>query len=217
MAKLSDLGYAKGVIVETIVSTCNKDGRPNAAPMGATLENDGQIILRLYNTSLTLKNLKSNKCASLNVTSNIDMFYKTAFKEVNPHGALPKEWFEKAETVNAPKLKLADATIEVTVAALTPLDSERTQALCDVKLVKATKTLPQAYCRAFGATLEAIVHATRVKVFLTLGEKRQSQVQELLRNVQVCNDVVHRVAPNSRYAAIMAELAELIESWRSTP
>ena len=34
MAKLTDLGFSKGIIFETIVSTYNLDGSPNAAPMG---------------------------------------------------------------------------------------------------------------------------------------------------------------------------------------
>ena len=34
MAKLTDLGFSKGMIFETIVSTYNPDGTPNAAPMG---------------------------------------------------------------------------------------------------------------------------------------------------------------------------------------
>src|SRR3990170_5641563 len=105
MAKLTDLGFSKGAIMETILSTYNEDGEPNAAPMGTIMQNDQTVLIRLYTASLTYKNLQSNRCAVINVTSDIDLFYRTTFKEANHEGKIPKEWFEKAETVNAPKLR----------------------------------------------------------------------------------------------------------------
>jgi hypothetical protein len=217
MAKLSDLGFSKGLIVETIVSTYNMDGQPNAAPMGAIMENDQCILIRLYNSSSTYKNLQSNKNAVVNVTSDIEVFYRTAFKEANPESVLPQEWFKKAATVNAPKLTMADATIETTVSAMVPIDAEKTEAICNVKLVKATKTLPKAYCRALYATIEAIIHATRVKVFLNGDEKQKAQALKLLETIEIYRDVVHRAAPNSRYAETMADLTRMIDSWRNKP
>jgi hypothetical protein len=217
MANLTDLGFSKGVIVETIISTYNAKGQPNAAPMGTTMETEHRTTIKLYNSSSTLKNLKTNPHAVVNVTSNIDLFYKTAFKEANPQGTLPAEWFEKAETVNAPKLSTADATIEVSVADMKAIDAERTEATCDVKLIKATKTLPQAYCRAQFATIEAIIHATRVKVFLAGNEKQKAQAKKLLGAIETCRQVVHRVAPKSRYAEVMAEIASMADSWRNAP
>ncbi len=214
MAKLTDLGFSKDVIVETILSTYNSDGQPTAAPMGTTMENEQRIAIKLYNSSLTQKNLQLNRCAAINVTSNIDMFYRTAFKEANPQSTLPTEWFEKAETVNAPKLRNADAVIEISVAKMTPIDEERTEAICNVQLIRAQKTFPQVYCRAFSATLEAIIHATRVKVFLAGNEKQKAQALRLMENIEACSDIVHRVAPKSRYAEIIADIAGMVNSWR---
>jgi hypothetical protein len=214
MAKLTDLGFSKGAIVETILSTYNSDRQPTAAPMGTRMENVQRIAIKLYNSSLTLKNLQLNSCAAINVTSDIDLFYRAAFKEVNPQGTLPEEWFEKAETVNAPKLSNANAVIEVSVAKMTPIDEERTEATCDVKLVRAQKIFPQVYCRAFSATLEAIIHATRVKVFLAGNEKQKAQALKLQENIKACSDIVQRVAPKSRYAEIMADIAGMVNSWR---
>ncbi len=106
MAKLSDLGFQKAAIAETIVSTYNSDGSPNAAPMGATLKNQKQLTIDLFNSSATLANVKSSRCAVINLTDNIEIYYRTAFKEANPDGVLPEEWFTKAQAVNAPKLRL---------------------------------------------------------------------------------------------------------------
>lgn len=214
MTKLADLGFCKGIIFETMVSTYNKNGYPNAAPMGIIMQNEQQLIINLFNSSSTYKNLQANKSAVINLTNNVDVFYRTAFKEANPNDTLPQEWFEKAETVNAPKLQFADATIEVTVNDMTPISNEKTKALCNVKLVKATKNYPQAYCRAMSAALEAIIHATRVKALIN-NEQEQEHVAKLLELIQNCNDVVNRVASNSRYSEIMADLMKRIDSWRA--
>ena len=87
MAKLIDLGFAKGMIAETIVSTYNADGSPNAAPMGATLIDAEHLAFDLFNSSTTLANIKSNRSAVVNLTSNIEVYYRTAFKEANPEAA----------------------------------------------------------------------------------------------------------------------------------
>jgi hypothetical protein len=215
MTTLTDLGFSKGVIVETVVSTYNVDGQPNAAPMGATMESPQRIVLRIYTSSLTYKNLQSKRCAVVNVTSDPEVFYRTAFKEVNPNGRLPQEWFEESEKVDAPRLRAADAHIEVAVADIKPFDAERAEVTCEVKLVQAANVLPKAYCRASFATIEAIVHATRVKAFLTQGDKqKREQALKLLEKIRQCRDVVNRVAPRSRYSEIMADLNKRADSWR---
>ena len=215
MTNLADLGFSKGPITETVVSTYNISGQPNAAPMGVTMENAQRLTLRIYTSSLTYKNLQTKRCAVVNVTSDPELFYRTAFKETNVEGKVPQEWFEKAETVDAPRLRAADAYIEVTVAAIAPFNAERAEVTCKVKLAKASNVLPKVYCRASFATIEAIIHATRVKAFLTHGERqKQEQALKLLETIRECRDVVNRVAPRSRYSEIMADLTHRADSWR---
>jgi hypothetical protein len=216
MTNITDLGFSEGVIVETIVSTYNADGQANAAPMGATMTSPQHIVLRIYTSSLTYKNLQSRKCGVVNVTSDPELFYRTAFKEANPDGVVPQEWFEKAETVDAPKMPAAEAYVEVPVADITSLDAERAEVLCDVKLVQVASVLPKAYCRALYATVEAIVHATRVEAFIAHDDMRKrEQALKLLETIRECRDVVNRVAPNSRYSEIIADLSQRIDSWRA--
>ena len=217
MANITDLGFSEGVIVETIVSTYNADGQANAAPMGATMTSTQHIVLRIYTSSLTYKNLQSKKCGVINITSDPELFYRTAFKEANPNGSVPQNWFEKAKNVDAPKIPAADAYIEVAVARITPFDAERAAVLCDVRLVQATNVLPKAYCRALFATVEAIVHATRVEALITPDDsQKREQALELLETISECHDVVNCVAPNSRYSEIMSDLSQRIDSWRAS-
>lgn len=212
--KLADLGFSKGIITETIVSTDDAEGQSNAAPMGVTIKNAQHIAIRPYTSTLTYKNLQLKRCAVINVTANPELYYRTAFKEANPEGIIPQEWFEKAETVDAPKLRMADAHIEVSVADITAFDAERATVLCQVRQIQAPKALPKVYCRASSAIIEAVIHATRVQVLVN-DRNEQKHVRRLLEMIKNCSDVVNRVAPNSRYSEIMTDLTKRIDLWRA--
>jgi hypothetical protein len=214
VTSLDDLGFLKGTIGETIVSTYDADGQPNAAPMGVVMESNEQVLIRPYISSLTYRNLQTKRCAVVNLTSNPELFYLTAFKEANPDGNQFPELFEKAETVDAPRLRAADATVEVSVAEAGSFSSERAEFLCNVQLVTASKALPTVYCRARFATIEAIIHATRIKPFLRGDKQEQERAFRLMELVEICQDVVNRTAPNSRYSEIMADLTQRIRLWR---
>ena len=215
MAKLTDLGFSKDIVVETILSTYNPDGQPNAAPMGILMKNEQCVKIKLYKSSSTYQNLVSRRCGVINITSDPEVFFLSAFKEANPNAKIPYEWFEKADILDAPKLHSADATVEISIQKLTPINAEKTEAVCDVKLVKATKALPKVYCRALFATIEAIIHATRIKIFLSGDKRQREQTSMLMENIAYCRETVNRVAPNSRYAEIMTELTKMITTWRS--
>ncbi len=213
MTKLAELGFSKGIIFETIVSTYNLDGSPNAAPMGVTMQNQEILAIDIYDSSQTSRNLKTNRSAVINLTIAIELFYKTAFKETNPEGKLPLDLFQRTARVNTPKLLLADATIDVSVVNMDPVGEEKTRFFCKVEGINADVKYPQVYCRAMPATLEAIVHATRLKVYAN-DEKKKEQVYHLLQKINNCSDVVNRTAPNSTYSAVIADLMKRIDSWR---
>jgi hypothetical protein len=215
MTNLDDLRFFKDTIGETIVSTYDVDGQPDAAPMGVVIAGNERLRIRPYLSSLTYKNLQAKKCAVVNVTSNAELFYLTAFKEANPDGKLSPDLFEKAEAVDAPRLREAEAFIEVLVAETGSFGAERAEFLCDVQLVKASRELPKVYCRAQFATIEAIIHATRIKPFLKGNKQEQERAFRLLELIEICQDVVDRTAPNSRYSEIMADLTRRISLWRN--
>ena len=122
---------------------------------------------------------------------------------------------EKAEGVNAPKLRIADATIDVSVADRKPFGADKTKFTFKVEQIKATTMCPQVYCRAKALTLEAIIHATRVKAFVN-NEKQQKNIHKLLATIENSRDIINRVAPNSMYS-VMSDLMKRIDSWRNKP
>lgn len=216
MTKLTDLGFRKGTCCETIVSTYNADGTSNAAPIGLKLLDEQHLSMSIFNTSSTCRNIKEKKCAIVNLTSDIEVFYKSALKEANSGGKVPAEWFVTAKVVEAPKLCSADASVEVSVADMELDGIERTQFLCKVELLTAEEQLPQVYCRAMPLTVEAITHATRVKAFINHPEK-QKEVTKLIETIQNHAYVVERVAPYSQYTRVLDDLLKRINSWRVKP
>ena len=216
MTKITDLGFSNSIIVETVVSTYDREGKANAAPMGIALESPQRLVIRIYTSSLTYKNFQLRKSGVVNLIYDPEVFYRTTFKEANLNGRVPQDWFEKAETVDAPKLWKAEANIEFAVADIRQIDAERAEVLCDVTLVKTAKVLPKAYCRALFATIEAIIHATRVQAFIRHGNSRKrEQALRLLETIREYRDLVNRIAPNSSYSEIMEDLRQRIDSWRS--
>ncbi|MCW4025356.1 MAG: DUF447 family protein [Candidatus Bathyarchaeota archaeon] len=214
--QMEDLGFSKGIIEEVVLSTCSVDGQPNAAPMGVTLQDEQHFSVDLFSPSQTFRNIKTNRYAVINLISNIEAFYRSAFKETNPEGKLPTEWFEKSHCVNAPKLCFADATVEVSVEHMEPNAAEntgKTRVMFKVEFVDAPMKYPQAFNRAMSLTMEAIINATRVKAFLDDPEQ-QYQVAKLLEAINNYRQIVNRVAPNSAYSAVMDDLTSRIDMWK---
>jgi len=208
MVTLVDLGFNKNMIYETIVCTYNQDGTPNAAPMGAVMQSLEQIDLTIYNSASTLKNLQTCKSATLNITDNVDFFFQTALKDT----ALPVDWFEKSYIVNAPQLRLANAIVAIDIQDFTFINNQKTKVTSKVQQVMALKVYPQSYCRAKSAVLEAIIHATRIKV-LSNNKKEQAYMVKLVSLIQNCVEVVNRSAPNSHYTELMSDLQKKIDMW----
>ena len=80
------------MILETIVTTINEDGSPNASPMGPTidvqpgvdLETIDSFELRPFDTSRTFANLKRTKAGVLHITDNSEMFARSAIGSLDP-------------------------------------------------------------------------------------------------------------------------------------
>ncbi|MDR0373463.1 MAG: DUF447 family protein [Nitrososphaerota archaeon] len=216
MVQLSDFGFKKGVIYESIVSTLNPDSTPNAAPMGIKIQDEKHLSLNIFNTSATLLNLKAKKCAVINFTGDIEIFYKSTFKEANPNGKVPAEWFVQADFVEAPKLRFADIIVEASAMDFKQIGSEKTEITCRTEHITSEAKYPQLYSRAVALTIEAIIHGTRVKTCINNPQK-QVDTAKLVEKIRDYADVVERVAPNSIYTTVLNDLQKRIEMWRKKP
>lgn len=210
--ELSELGFVKNSVVETIVSTYDKERNPNAAPMGVYTEDMKNLILNVYKTSQTYENLMRWKSGVVNITSDPNLYYRTTFKDVNPSGKLPEEWFVHASTVDAPNMLNTDACIEFNIINVEESE-EKVKIQCRIEkiLLIERRTLP-AYSRATSAVIESLIHATRIENFLSSGEEKKAK--ERIDLVNHYSEVVNKVAPNSIYSDIIEDIKHRIKKWK---
>jgi hypothetical protein len=200
---LEELGFVKGCICEVIVSTYGSDGRPHAAPMGATTEDGEKLVLRPFTNTQTYRNIFGRRFAVANISSDPFFFYKALFRE-------PLE-FTKAETVDAPVVKGMDGWIELEASGLVEERDGRARIVFNVRKVVACKVLPKAYSRAVHALIESMIHSTRIRVFY--GTERHDEAVRLMEKVKDYRALVNRVAPLSAYHQLMEKIYRDVLGW----
>lgn len=211
---LIKLGFLKNGIVESIVCTFDVNGKPNAAPMGVTTEDMENLILQPYRETLTYRNLLLTGFATINITSDPTVFYQTVFKNVDPRWSPHNHLFTDSRFVNAPRLKNADACLEVAVTEVASKGAHMAKFNCAVmKVFKATGLKPKAYCRAAFALIESIIHATRIQALIPQGDI--DSAENLIKLVHHYADLVKRVAPESIYQQMINDILGRITSWKA--
>ena len=114
MAKLTDLGFSKGIIFETIVSTYNLQWNTQRCTYGrhhGRRTNPQPKHLQFITNQPQPQNKQMRRHQFNN---DIEVFYRSTFKEANPMESCRLNGLKK-QSVNAPKLRWADATIDVSV------------------------------------------------------------------------------------------------------
>jgi len=211
-ASFSQLGLAKDHVYETILSTYDPDGKSTAAPMGMIPKSSRRFIIRIFKGTLTFKNMQRLRCGVVNLTSNPEIFYKTAFKQTSGFRPLRVKWFEKARAVKAPRLRSADAKIEFRINKIEDLDDLRSEVACEAERIDLRRTLPNGYCRGAFAAIECIIHATRIQQYLS--ESRLEPAEKLIALVNYYKDLADRVSPGSKYVSIIHKICSQIDRWR---
>lgn len=213
--QFSKLGFAPGLIVETVVSTYNPNRQPTAAPMGVTLDEDGRLVIRPFTDTQTFKNLQSRRQCTVNLTADPRIFFHAAFKGKKPCIGIPPDRFEKAEKVDAPWLRGVDAYLEASVVDIQGEDRKRATVFCRVKKIQTLNSGPKAYCRATFALIESIIHATRIVFLLKDGKK--AEAGRLLALIAHYRRLVGRTAPQTDNEKLMEELVEILRGHGGTP
>ncbi|MCW4037423.1 MAG: DUF447 family protein [Candidatus Bathyarchaeota archaeon] len=211
MTALEKLRFVRGVIFEAIVSTYTPDGRPNAAPMGVVSDDMRHLAISPFTTTQTFTNLKRGGCAVVNFVADASTFYKTAFKNEGVKSAYGDDFFKRAEVVDAPQLKEVDALLEVSVVKLQE-EENRAQVICRIDRWERRTSRFQPYCRGGFAAIEAIIHATRIRMFLAQGS--EGEARRLMELVEYYQQLIARVAPDSEYSSIIEDVIARIDVWK---
>ncbi|NLI91656.1 MAG: DUF447 family protein [Peptococcaceae bacterium] len=149
------------MIIETIISSINDDGKVNFAPIGIYVPDNTQKLLDvkemeifLYPGSKTFNNLKATKIGVVNFTDDILSFVDTAlFSFILP--SLP------SHMVLSPRMADANMIWEFMVTFFDD-STEPARVKCKILCAKEYAGFT-GFCRAHCVILEAIIAATRLQ------------------------------------------------------
>jgi uncharacterized protein len=140
------------MIIETIFSTLDENGKPNFAPMGI-LWGEDSVIVRPFRTSQTCRNLLSSGHGVVNLSDNVLAFVQCAlYDEILP--SFP--------AVMVPGVVFQDACSWLELAVVASGGPEdRAEFRCRV-LHRGRQKDFLGFCRARNAVIEAAIMATRL-------------------------------------------------------
>ena len=138
-------------ITETVATTRDEDGEPNAAPMGVLKEDEG-VFARLWEGSTTLENVRSTESVVVNFTRDPVVYVETALGDGGE------------EFVADGRLRDADAWVRCD-AECVPNDEGREEVTRWRLLERERNVVDRilfTHSRGFASVIEATVHATRL-------------------------------------------------------
>ena len=179
------------MIIESIVTTLDEEGRVNFAPMGVKW-GDETIVIKPYKKTTTFRNLTATGTAVVNVTDNVLFFAESAIG--NP--VFPSR---PAEVLSGAVLQDVCSWRELKVA---DVDSEQPRARVTADVVyRGFEREFLGFNRARYAVLEAAILATRTR-FLP--------AEEILADFERLQVIVDKTAGPQEFQA-MALLTEYVQ------
>lgn len=163
MQDLDSLGMEKGLLYETIITTKDANGKPNAAPIGTICKNKREIVLHLYEGTHTLKNIKSNKEFIVNILKDPLVFVGCTI------GDLPFENFKKQD--DSFYIKNTDAFLSAKVTSIKEVEKKDNISKSTLNIINAhvneiiiKKESVEPLNRAIFAIIESLVYLTRMEL-----------------------------------------------------
>ncbi len=202
---LERLGMSRGSIIEAILTTLNKDGSVNAAPMGVVRGEFDRIAVKPYKSTTTCENLSRDGRACVNTTGRPELFLTTAFKRVR-FDNFPDPSFDGLA------ISGADASIFLELSK-DGGDPERPTFAGKPSSILISENLPSAYSRGRSQAIDAVIIATH----LEYQEKNSIPIDRMqLSYLDRCIQVVRKVSPPESPEARVADAIESMRSaWRA--
>ena len=204
---LDRIGFSRGSIVESVLTTLNPDGSVNAAPMGVARKGPVQLEIRPYRSSKTHSNLNRNPEACINVINDPTIFLVTAFKEEKFDFSPPKFSHDNS-------IEQADAVVFLTMLKREEIDKERSSFVGEASSIKLITESPTVFSRGRAQAIEAIIHATRIEYYLK--NRKLVEAEDYIDRFNRCKRVVLKVSSqDSPETRTVEALERLIDRWRA--
>ena len=192
---LYSLGMEKGLLYETILTTINSDGTPNAAPIGVICKDDHEIVIYLHKGSKTYDNVRREKSFHVNILNDPMIFAESTignlenkeFKSDEGDGYFIKraEAFFRAEIISEKLVHRKDHLGTFTTYVI------RAKVL---RIVKNQEHI-QPLNRAIYGIIEALVYVSRINL-ASADEKKVylDRISEISRVVNKVGSEDHKGA-----------------------
>jgi hypothetical protein len=201
-----DISLDQNINYETIVSTYNDDGSPNASTMGIILDSNNHIIIKPFLETDTCNNLLKKMECIVNFTQDPKLFVtSTLFQE-----EFKENQFKKSSSVNAPILKECQNNfLALKVISHEKIAPYRMSFNCKIIETKSELSIIKPYTRAFSSLIEILIHATRIMVFSKNPVKNYPVIKLLITQVNFHSNILRRVTEKE---SIYQTLLEKIET-----
>ncbi|KAF5088920.1 hypothetical protein DSECCO2_31470 [anaerobic digester metagenome] len=194
MLNLESVGMERGLLYETVVTTRNEDGTPNAAPMGVICKNENEVVLYLHQGSQTVMNVKREEKFLVNITKDPMVFVESTL------GNPSQESFEHFD--NGYYIKGTDAFLVVEVLRMRDVEREdqfgvSTTTVINAKVQEIVKKKDhvEPLNRAIYGVIEALVYLTRMEMVSGDMEKLyRHRMREISRIVNKVGGLEHKRA-----------------------
>ena len=162
MLNLYSIGMEKGLLYETIITTKNDKGIPNAAPIGVSCKNESEIVLYLFEGTHTLQNIELNNHFIVNILKDPNIFVESTL------GQLSSNFFKKHK--NDFYIKNTDIFFSSKVKNIKKVEKKDNIGKSKLIIITATpkeiviinKTEPLN--RAIFAIIESLVYLSRINI-----------------------------------------------------
>lgn len=180
------------MILETLVTTLDREGRPNVAPMGVVW-GEAEIVLKPYRETTTFRNLLELPEAVVNLVDDVSYYVKAAL-------ASPTFPNLPAARVRGVVLECACSWRELRVRE-SDQSEPRARFVCDV-VHRGWRREFVGFNRARNAVLEATILATRTRIL---------PIDEILAEYRRLQAIVDKTAGPVEHEA-MALLVEFVRA-----
>ncbi|HMK53868.1 MAG TPA: DUF447 domain-containing protein [Methanobacteriaceae archaeon] len=170
MLDTRSLGMKEGQLYETIISTRNEDGTPNAAPMGIIIKMPCEVVLYLYQGSLTAKNIMRDGIFTVNILNNPLIFTQCTLS------CPPQDSFDQNHEIYYLKSTDAYFTAEVTKKRKIVRKDDLGESELTIMQAKVTDVIKLTECvyplnRAIYGIIELLVNLTRMDMATSEAKK----------------------------------------------
>ncbi len=176
----------KGLLYETVVSTVDKDQKPNAAPIGIICKDKMEVVCYLHQGSTTVRNIKDTNRFVVNVLKDPMVFVESTL------GNLSDNYYEKFN--HEFYIKNTDAFFTADVTSIRDVEKKDQFGISVTSVVRAEvseitkfKDCVEPLNRAIYGIVEGLVYLTRMEMVSGDMEKlyrhRMSEISRIVSKV----------------------------------